>query len=92
MVRKHRRRVRFAAPAGRGTLAATVRAFLGFVMYLGVAVSVLAFFLPSLGGRVAGVAIPPDVARLLPWVGLGMTLVGYFGRRILPRDDEVEWR
>ncbi len=84
--------MRFPAAGARGRLAGTVRAFLGFVMYLGVAVSVLAFFLPSLGGRVGGVAVPPDVARLLPWIGLGMTLVGYFGRRILPRDDEVEWR
>lgn len=81
------------APAPRrGSVADAVRAFLAFVMYAGAALSVLAFFLPGMDNRIGGVEVPPDVARLLPWIALGMVLVGYFGRRILRPSDDVEWR
>ncbi len=60
-----------------------MRTFLGIVMYSGAALSVLAFFLPSMDYHIAGLHVPPDKTRLLSWVSLGMVVVGYFGRRLL---------
>ena len=64
-----------------------MRGFLGLLMYAGVGVSLLAYFLPSMGNRVGGTEIPIEIARALPWIGLAMVVVGYIGRRALPRSE-----
>ena len=65
-----------------------MRGFLGLLMYAGVGVSLLAYFLPSMDNRVAGLEVPVDLARKLPWIGLAMVVVGYIGRRALPRAED----
>lgn len=63
-----------------------MRGFLKFIMYLGVAMGLVAYFYPIDDSRV-GLDLPYRLNQILAFGGLGLIVIGFVGRQITKPED-----
>lgn len=65
--------------------------FFKFLLYLGVAMALLAFLMPMFADQPWTTALPADSKRILSFGGLALIVIALVGRSFTRR-EEVEWK
>jgi len=67
--------------------------FFKFVLYLGVAMGLAGFFLPSFYDQPWVASLPTQTKNILSFGGLAAIAIGLIGRTVTRKeDDEVVWK